>query len=261
MRKLRLQPGGEILEIPVSMLRSNPLRARIYYNDEKTAWLTESIRRFGVIEPLTVFAPRPGIYVIVAGERRFRAAKALGYRYLPCVLCESDAENALYMVLSNELTAERLTYFETAVCFEKLHDHFSVPYDQVAERLGIPLGEVMERLRLLKIPPKLRRRMVENGLGEAYARLLLHLDETDMEALLDEIVTNRLTLSEAKARAAALVKKDGAKLRVLTFWQDSRIFRNTIENTVQRMQKAGIKTDFDRTEGEADVEYRIRVAK
>ena len=70
MRKNKLKTGGEILEIPVSMLRVNPLRARIYYNDERTARLEASIRRFGIIEPLTVFSTASGLYVIVSGERR-----------------------------------------------------------------------------------------------------------------------------------------------------------------------------------------------
>ena len=249
------------MEIPVSMLRVNPLRARIYYNDERTARLEASIRRFGIIEPLTVFSTASGLYVIVSGERRFRAATALGYRRLPCVLSDTDAANALYMILSNELTADRLTYFEAAVCYEKLHDHFDVPYEEIADRLGISLGEIIERLRLLKIPQELRKTMIENGLGEAYARVLLHLDEPDMRDLLSEIVENRLSLYETKARAAALVKKDRAPLKILTFYKDSRIFRNTIENTVQRMQNAGIRTDFQKNESESAVEYRIRVAK
>ena len=261
MRKDKLKTGGEILEIPVSMLRVNPLRARIYYNDERTARLEASIRRFGIIEPLTVFSTAAGLYVIVSGERRFRAALKLGYRRLPCVLSETDATNALYMILSNELTVDRLTYFEAAVCFEKLHDHFDISYEEIADRLGISLGEILDRLRLLKIPQDLRKIMVENGLGEAYARVLLHLEETDMRALLREIVENRLSLYETKARAAAIVKKDRTPLKILTYYKDSRIFRNTIENTVLRMQNAGIRTEFQKNEADGAVEYRIRIAK
>lgn len=261
MKRTKLRRGGEILQIPVSMLRENPLRARIYYNDEKTARLIASIRRFGIIEPLNVYSTAAGYYVIVSGERRYRAALSLGYKRLPCVLCDTDAENALYMILSNELTVDRLSYFESAVCYEKLHDAFHISYEEIADRLSVPIGEILDRLRFLKIPAELRKIMIENGLGEAYARVLLHLDENGMQNLLSEVVDKHLSLFEAKERAASMIRKAPANGKILTFYKDSRIFRNTIENTVLRMKSAGIQTDFNKTERDGTVEYRIRIPK
>ena len=261
LKRTKLRRGGEILQIPVTMLRENPLRARIYYNDEKTARLIASIRRFGIIEPLNVYSTAAGYYVIVSGERRYRAALSLGYKRLPCVLCDTDAENALYMILSNELTVDRLSYFESAVCYEKLHDAFHISYEEIADRLSVPIGEILDRLRFLKIPAELRKIMIENGLGEAYARVLLHLDENGMQDLLSEVVDKHLSLFEAKERAASMIRKAPANGKILTFYKDSRIFRNTIENTVLRMKSAGIQTDFNKTERDGTVEYRIRIPK
>ena len=260
--KPRVRAAGQILQIPAERLRVNPLRARIYYNEESMARLTRSVEAFGILEPLCVVAASDGNYVLVSGERRFRAARRLGFETLPCVLLPGGGEESLYASLSNAVCGAPLSYFEVAVALERLHDRFGVPYEEIAQRLGLEPGEVYSRLRLLRIPPPLRLVMVENGLSEAYARIFLPLEEADMARLLDEVVKERLTLCEAKARAKALLAPDeGGKGRVVTFYKDSSAFRNTIETAVARCRTVGLPAQMDREERGDEVEYRIRMKK
>ena len=281
--KPRVRAAGQILLVPAEKLRVNPLRARIYYNEESMARLTRSVAAFGILEPLCVVAASDGNYVLVSGERRFRAARRLGFETLPCVLLPGGGEESLYASLSNAVCGAPLSFFEVALAVERLHDRFGVPYEEIARRLGLEPGEVYSRLRLLRIPPPLRLVMVENGLSEAYARIFLPLEEADMTRLLDEVGKERLTLCEAKARARALLSPDelrstvfpngdgptralrspdeGEKGRVVTFYKDSSAFRNTIETAVERCRTVGLPAQMDREERGDEVEYRIRMKK
>lgn len=250
------------MEIPIHMLSMNPLRARIYYNDEKTRQLINSIRTFGIIEPLTVCYGTGGKYIIVSGERRYRAASLLGYKKLPCVLSETDIETSLFMSLSNEITSSRLNYFETALCYEKLHDYFEISYEETADRLGTEVSEIISKVRLLQIPVKLRKQIIENGLSERYAKILLSVSDEDKEKLLNEIVGERLTLSAAKERAKLYLAKNKPQARqYLTFFKDMTVFVNTIEKAYDTMKAGGIDSELEKTEEDSFIEYRIKIAK
>lgn len=250
------------MEIPLQMLSVNPLRARIYYNDEKTRQLIRSIRVFGIIEPLTVCYGTGGKYVIVSGERRYRAASLLGYKKLPCVLSSADLETSLFMALSNEISSSKLNYFETALCYEKLHDYFEITYEETAERLGLDVSEILSKVRLLQIPMKLRKQMIENGLSDRYAKILLNIPDREKEKLLDEIIGERLTLSEAKERAKGYLAREKPQTRkYLTFFKDMTVFVNTIEKAYDTMKAGGIESELEKTEEDDYVEYRIKIAK
>ena len=265
MKQRKLKTGGRILLIPPEDIIENPLRARIYYNDAKADELIRSIAAHGLIEPITVCAGSAGRYVIVSGERRCRAAKALGLPYVPCVLIRADAMQSLLAGLSNQLTLEPLSCFETAMCYEKLKNGFGLPYEEIAEMLGADLTEVLQKVRLLGIPPALRRRMLENGLGEAYAKLLIRHSDAQKETLLDAVIRDRLTLGEAKALSEKLFGDEAPegpeKGSLRAFFKDITVFQNTIERAFSAMRASGIQAEIKKTETSAAAEYRIRIPK
>ncbi len=262
-KQATLQTGGQILLIPTGAIRENPLRARLYYNDGKTDELIRSIELSGIVEPLTVCAVDRGLYVIISGERRFRAAKALGYKAVPCVLIESEsAAEALFTCLSNQLTHDPLSFFEVALCYEKLRDAFSLTYEQTAARLGVSPAEVLGKVRLLQIPPRQRRQILENGLSESYARLLLRHPDAQKAALLDQIIAERLSLRQAKERSNRLLRGAAPKRSAPRgYYKDARVFINTIDRACRAMRDGGVPAAVEREESTESVSYRITVPK
>ncbi len=262
MNANKLRTGGQILLVPMRDLRENPLHPRLYYNDTKTDELVRSVAESGIVEPLTVSANADGTYTIVSGERRYRAAAALGYDCVPCVLIRSDSDSLLFTGLSNQLTHDPLSYFEIAQCYERLRDAFDLTYEETADRLGLSPAEIYAKIRLLQIPPKLRRVMLENGLSESYAKLLLKHDDAAKESLLTKIVHERLSLSEARACSDELLQGDRPQQgSVKTFFKDINIFVNTIDRACAAMSDGGVAAETDKTETEETVEYRILIRK
>lgn len=262
MKRNRVKTGGQILLIPLRAIRENPLRARIYYNDSRTDELIRSIGESGIVEPLTVCAGAKGDYIIVSGVRRYRAAKALGFDFVPCVLIESDAENAVFTCLSNQLTHDPLTYFEIAICYEKLRDYFGLTYEETADRMGIPLAEVLGKIRLLQIPPKLRKMILEHALSENYAKLLLHHPDHEKEILLERILQDHLTLSEARALSAQMRRGEAQQTaQIRTYFKNIHVFVNTIDRACAAMRAGGVAARVEKAENEETVEYRIMIRK
>ena len=262
MNTNKLRTGGQILLVPIRDLRESPLRPRLYYNDAKTDELVRSVAESGIVEPLTVSANADGSYTIVSGERRYRAAAMLGYDCVPCVLIRSDPDSLLFTGLSNQLTHDPLSYFEVAQCYEKLRDAFDLTYEETAERLGLNPAEIYAKIRLLQIPPKLRRVMLEHGLSESYAKLLLRHDDAGKESLLHKIIEERLSLSEARACSDELLRgKKPEKGSVKTFFRDINVFVNTLDRACAAMADGGVAAETDKTETEETVEYRIVIRK
>ena len=257
----KLRTGGQILLVPIRDLRENPLHPRMYYNDTRTDELVRSVAVSGIVEPLTVTAADDGGYVIVSGERRYRAAKALGYDFVPCVLIGSDAENLLFTGLSNQLTHDPLSFFEIAQCYEKLRDAYGLTYEETADRLGVSPAEVLAKIRLLQIPPKLRRTILEHGLSENYAKLLLQLSDAQKETLLTRIIRERLSLSEARAACTEIVHGSPRQGSVKTVFMDAAVFINTIDRACAAMAEGGVEASAEKTEDDTKVEYRIMIKK
>ncbi|MCH5198045.1 MAG: ParB/RepB/Spo0J family partition protein [Oscillospiraceae bacterium] len=262
MRNEKLKIGGQILLIPTDKISENPLRARMYYNDKKTDELIRSIGESGIIEPLSVCASKRGDYIIISGERRFRAAKQLGFKKLPCILLDSSPEKSVLTCLTNSLTQEPLNYFEIALSYEKLKEHFGLTYEQTAAKLGVDTNEVLSKVRLLQIPPKLRKTLIEYGLSQKYATILVRHSDEQKEVLLKRIIEDRLTLSKTKLISDEMLNpKEETKNTVQTYFKDINVFVNTIERTYETMKNSGINAEMVKSDGERSVTYRIQIPK
>ena len=227
--------------VPVRAIVENPLRARLYYNDAHIDDLIRSIETSGIVEPLTVCASSAGDYILISGERRLRAAKALGYDFVPCVLIESDAEQSVFTNLSTHLTHDPLSFFEVAMCYEKLRDYFGLTYEETAYRLGLNPAEILE-----------------HSLSENYAKLLLRHRDEEQEQLLHEIITEHLSLREARARSAELRAE---KVKSRTYYKDVTVFLNSLDRVCDAMCRSDVAAEVEKTDADGYVQYFIRIPK
>jgi ParB family chromosome partitioning protein len=206
-RGLEVLIGGqpvpsELLEIPVDAIHPNPRQPRRRFEPEAASGLAESVRRQGVIQPLLVRPRGVGGYEIVAGERRWRAAREAGRETVPAVVRTADDRDTLLLGLVENVAREQLTPIEEARAYAVLIDEFSLSLGEVAERVGRSKPSVSNRIRLLELPDDVLG-MVERGqLTEGHARAVLAVpDHEGRRRLAREIVRRGLSVRAAEQRA------------------------------------------------------------
>jgi ParB family chromosome partitioning protein len=218
-RGLELLMGGvgpnasELLELPIDAIHANPRQPRRRFEPEATSGLADSVRRQGVIQPLLVRPRAAGGYEIVAGERRWRAAREAGRDTVPVVVREADDRDTLLLGLVENVAREQLTPVEEARAYAVLIDEFGLSLGDVAERVGRSKPSVSNRIRLLDLPDDVLG-MVERGqLTEGHARAVLAVpDHEGRRRLAREIVRRGLSVRAAEQRA----KWAGARRRPRT---------------------------------------------
>jgi len=219
-RGLELLVGGldpvatELVELPVDALHANPRQPRKRFDGEAGSGLAESIRVQGVIQPLLVRPRAAGGYEIVAGERRWRAAREAGRTTVPAVVRETDDRDTLLLGLVENVAREQLTPVEEARAYAVLIDEFALSLGEVAERVGRSKPSVSNRIRLLDLPDDVLG-MVERGqLSEGHARAVLAVpDNEGRRRLAREIVQKGLSVRAAEQRAKWAGAKQKPRVR------------------------------------------------
>jgi ParB family transcriptional regulator, chromosome partitioning protein len=210
-----LEPGSpELIELSVDAIHPNPRQPRKRFDGEAGSGLAESIRAQGVIQPLLVRPRTAGGYEIVAGERRWRAAREAGHQTVPAVVRETDDRDTLLLGLVENVAREQLTPVEEARAYAVLIDEFSLSLGEVAERVGRSKPSVSNRIRLLDLPDDVLG-MVERGqLTEGHARAVLAVpDHEGRRRLAREIVQKGLSVRVAEQRAKWAGAKQKPRVR------------------------------------------------
>jgi ParB family transcriptional regulator, chromosome partitioning protein len=192
----------ELLDVPVDAVHPNPRQPRRRFDGEAGTGLAESVRHQGVIQPLLVRPRAAGGYEIVAGERRWRAAREAGLATVPAVVREADDRDTLLLGLIENVAREQLTPVEEARAYAVLLDEFQLSLGEVADRVGRSKPSVSNRIRLLDLPDDVLG-MVERGqLTEGHARAVLAVpDHEGRRRLAREIVQKGLSVRAAEQRA------------------------------------------------------------
>lgn len=167
-----------LIEIPLGQIEPNPSQPRRRFAAEELEELATSIRQHGVLQPLLVSERAPGRYVLVAGERRWRAAELADLAVVPAVIREHLGDDGLLeLALVENLQRRDLTPLEEARAFEQLRSNLGLSQAEIAERVGIDRSTVANALRLLKLPPEVREWVEEGALTAGHARTLLAFEQ------------------------------------------------------------------------------------
>ena len=172
-------PETEVRRLPVGSIVPNPLQPRQVFSEEELAELVSSIRENGLLQPLLV-RPDPSSgdrYQLVAGERRFRSVQRLAWTDVPVVVREVSDEALLVLALVENLQREQLNALEEAEGYQGLIDRFGLTQEEVAHAVGKERSTVANTLRLLKLPPSIRKLLQRGDLGMGHARALLSVED------------------------------------------------------------------------------------
>ena len=193
--------------LPVNALQAGKFQPRTLIDDGAIAELSESIRSQGVIQPLIVRSLANGQYEIIAGERRWRAAKKAGLEVVPVVLKEADDQSVMAMALIENIQREDLNAIDEALGIRRLTDEFKMTHESVAKILGKSRSAVTNLLRLLSLPSMVQQLLREKKLEMGHARSLLAAQESRQGDLAKRIVALNLTVRESESLVASVNKK------------------------------------------------------
>jgi ParB family transcriptional regulator, chromosome partitioning protein len=214
-RGLEVLVGGasaaaELLHLPVDAIHPNPRQPRRRFEPEATAGLAASLRHQGVLQPVVVRPRSEGGYELVAGERRWRAAREAGLDTLPSLVRDVDDRDTLLLALVENVARENLSPVEEARAYASLVDEFELSLGEVAERVGRSKPSVSNRLRLLELPEQILWMLARGELTEGHARAVLALPEDDARVRLARRVVRDGMTVRATERAA---QEGGARRR------------------------------------------------
>lgn len=269
MQALRSRPvlrRGGIIYLCTEDIAPCPVQPRKNFDDESLRELSESIRCYGVLNPLTVRL-RGGSYELVAGERRLRAAKLAGLREVPCMLVDVDMEGASLIALVENLQRRDLDFIEEAEGINRLILLFGMSQEEAARRIGKSQSAVANKLRLLKLPRDILEALRDNSLSERHGRALLRLPTAELQReVLGHIIENQLTVAATESYIEALLtaseppeEKPSQKRSFIL--KDVRIFLNSLSHSLEVMKQGGIEAGMKRQETEDSLILTISIPK
>lgn len=253
----------EIKQIPIDRIRPNRFQPRTIFDDEKIDELAKTIHTHGIIQPIVVREIEDAQYEIIAGERRFRAVKKLGWDTVPAIVKNfNDTETASVALIEN-LQREELSPIEEALAYEKLLEIHQLTQEALAQRLGKGQSTVANKLRLLKLPKKVQDALLNKIITERHARALIPLkDEEKQVKLLDEIIEKQLNVKQTEERVEKLLSNEKkVKPKRISFSKDIRIAVNTIRQSLSMVHKSGIHIDSQEEDLEDFYQITIRIPK
>ncbi len=194
-----------VQEIPVAQVRPNPYQPRRTFDEESLRELAESIRQVGVLQPIIVRKEGAEEYILVAGERRLRAAQMAGLERIPAIVRTPSEQQMLEMALIENLQREDINPIDAALAYRHLMEEFGLTQEQVAQRVGKSVPAISNTLRLLQLPPYIQESIQSGLISEGHGRALLMVkDPVQQRQLWQQITTDGLSVRATELRAREL---------------------------------------------------------
>lgn len=257
----------EIIYIDIDTIMPNRAQPRTFFESEALNELAESIKRYGILQPLTVRRlPESSVYShykyeLIAGERRLRASKLLKMEKIPCILIESDTKTSAELAIIENLHRRDLNVFEEACAIASLIEIHKLTQEQIALKLGITQAAVANKLRLLKLNETERSLILAHNLTERHARALLRIkDEKERAKILQKIIEKSLNVKQTED----FIEE---KLSITTKSPETPKVRETknliryLKKAIERTRKSGTKIKTQQSETSNEIIFTISITK
>lgn len=213
--EVKTEGSSNICEVDMDLIHPNPDQPRREFDDDSLQELAGSIRQVGIITPITLRDMGDGTYVIIAGERRWRASQKVGLQRIPAYIRTVDDENMMEMALIENIQRQDLTALEISLAYQHLIEQYGMTQEQLSDRVGKNRATVTNYLRLLKLPAAIQMGLKNRDIEMGHARALLALDDpTAQTKLFDEI--KRLKLSVRKVEEMVKELSEGGSVKSST---------------------------------------------
>ena len=240
------------LYLPISQVESCSGQPRKHFDEESLQELADSITEHGIIQPLTVRKLASGYYQIIAGERRWRAARLAGLQEVPVIVMEADDRKAAELAMIENLQREDLNPMEEAAGFQSLIENYHMTQEEAAQQVGKSRSAVANALRLLGLTPAVRKLVEENKLSAGHARALVPLSPSLQESAANAILTGGLSVrqTEALVKRLSAEKKEPKKNQA-----DAVDYLAEAQNELKAKLCRGVKIVSGRKKGRIELEY------
>ena len=253
----------QVLHIPLSKIVPNPYQPRKEFESEALSELADSIRQYGVLQPLLVAPGKGDTYILIAGERRLRASTMAGLGTVPVIVSEYTSQQIAEIALIENLQRKDLHYLEEAEGYEKLVNTFHLTQESMAIRVGKKQSTIANKLRLLRLPGSVRKKLHDSDLTERHARVLLKLENEDLQkAVLQKVLKGHLNVRQTEALVEKTLKEAGKlnqKKPRFVVVNDVRIYLNSIKEIMETVKTSGIPSSMEQEMDGDDVVVTLRI--
>ncbi|MFY1653437.1 ParB/RepB/Spo0J family partition protein [Solwaraspora sp. WMMB762] len=252
-------PGARFAELPVAAIVPNPKQPRQVFDDEALEELKVSIEQVGFLQPIVVRQLDDGEqYELVMGERRWRAAQAIGRESIPAIVRDTRDDAMLRDALLENIHRANLNPLEEAAAYQQLLDEFGATHEELARRIGRSRPQISNTIRLLNLPAQVQRRVAAGVLSAGHARALLSLDDSDaQDALALRIVAEGLSVRATEELVALAGTEDSAK-RTASPQRRPKAHAPALTDLADRLSDrfdTRVKVDIGRSKGKITIEF------
>ena len=239
------QEGGGIMfvrkttEIPVSMIRTNKQQPRQIFGEEQLIELRDSIKEFGILQPLILKKQSDGEYLLIAGERRLRAAAMAGLDRVPAIIRDADDEEINLIALVENIQRENLGYIEEAKAYKNIMEIYDMSQMELSEKLGKNQSTISNKIRILTLPEEIQEMLAENRLTERHARALLKIEDNRIrKVILDKVIKHGFNVKQTEKLVEDYLtqkeqqERDINKVRHISY----KLYLNTLRRTFNDME-------------------------
>lgn len=257
---------NNLKNLKLQQIKANPNQPRKYFEDKAIIELAESIKKCGLINPITV-RKYDGYYQIIAGERRYRASRLAGLTEIPCLIMSNDENKASIMAIVENIQRYDLNFVEEGTAYIKLVHDFGYKQEDIAKEIGKTQSAVANKIRVLKLGEELLRKIIQNNLTERHARTLLRLPEEKRSKILDFIIENNLNVAKSEELVCRLLEVDNnssvktkeKKKKYAKICAEAKFFINSINKSVDAMNLAGFNAKINKKQTDNSVVYTIEL--
>jgi ParB family chromosome partitioning protein len=257
---------NEVLEIPLEMIHPNPYQPRKDFPGETLEELAQSIKIYGVIQPIIVRNKNKGGYELIAGERRWRAAQIAGLKKIPAIVKHTQDEDSVVIALVENLQREDLNFLDEAQGYYQLISEYDLTQEELAEKVGKSQSTIANKLRILKLPESVKGIISREKLTERHARCLLKLPSEELQiGAVHTIVQKKLNVKEAEKLVEKILdeerKSKSPARKIKKFYRDIRLFENPIKELISNMKESGINVIYMKEDKGDYFEFVIKIPK
>lgn len=243
------------MEIPVSLIKANKQQPRKVFGEEQLIELRDSIKEFGILQPLLLKREANGAFLVIAGERRLRAAVMAGLDKVPAIVKNASEEEVALIALVENIQRENLGYIEEAKAYQQIMENYGINQLELAEKLGKNQSTISNKIRILNLPDDIQKILIENKLTERHARSLLKVDDDRYRRIIiSKVIKHGLNvrqtekLVEEYLTGKAEREREKNKIRHISY----KLYLNTLRKTFNDMELKEKGASFEQTdEGEA----------
>jgi ParB family chromosome partitioning protein len=256
-----------VTSIKMDFIRLNPQQPKRQYVKTTLDQLSETIKVYGVKKPVYIKRMSSSYYELVTGEKVFRAAAMAGLKEIPSIVVTDDEEAAL-LTLTEVLNDEELNYIEEAEYYQELLTKYNSTQEELARKIGKSQSTIANKIRLLKLPPLVKKILIDNNLTERHARALLKLSDEQLQLkvlkfVCDKNLNVKKTEELIKRAIQKFVNQNDAKVRDKSYGavKNMKTFVSTVKNAIDLMKRSGVDVKAAKIDRGKYVEFIIRVPK